>query len=347
LLRAANRTFYLRLQKLLDKCANIPAETGFPPDSSAIDASVHIAKAFIECARMPTETFNKAAILGSGLIGASIGLALKQRRLARHIIGLARRAETLAMAQKIGAIDTGTTHLEEALEGADLVIYATPVLPTFDLIEQTGRLAHLLGSASEVRPLLTDACSTKAQIVAAAQQHLPDSVDFVAGHPMAGLASSGPEHANGELFSGATWIFTPTEHTPPAALARATTFAMALDAVPLVLDADIHDQIVAQVSHLPHLLAVALTMQANELALLQPETWRVAAGGFRDMTRLAAGSAAVWRDICLTNSQAIAQALADFRGKLQQLEIWLQGQEGEALMENFEKAGQIRAGLKE
>jgi prephenate dehydrogenase len=164
---------------------------------------------------------------------------------------------------------------------------------------------------------------------------------------MAGSETSGPEHGNADLFEGATWILTPTQQTSETAASRAEAFALSLGAKPLILSPQVHDELVAAVSHLPHLLAVALMQQAGETAVFHSETWQVAAGGFRDMTRLAAGSAEIWRDICLTNASALAHALAEFRQRLEKIEEHINHHDADALVEILQQAHRQREGMKD
>jgi len=280
--------------------------------------------------------FEKVAILGPGLIGASFGLALKRQGLAKQVIGLARRESTLQTAKAVGGIDVGTTKLEEAVAGADLIFLATPVLAAINFLEEIGKLAQLF---SGKKVLVTDACSTKTEIVEAAMK-LPPGIKFIGGHPMAGAELTGPEHARADLFSGATWIITPTSDSEGKTIAALQEIVIALGANPLLVPPEEHDRLVASVSHLPHLLSVLLMEQAEEAGEEKPEIWKVAAGGFKDMTRLAAGSAEVWKDICLTNKAALVQVLEEFRARLEGLEKTIEAGEGEALEEILKSANQ-------
>jgi prephenate dehydrogenase len=278
--------------------------------------------------------FEKVAILGPGLIGASFGLALKRQGLAKEIVGLARRESTLKAARAVGGIDAGATKLEDAIAGADLIFLATPVLAAIDALEAIGKLAHLFAGK---KVILTDACSTKVELVEAAGK-LPAGLSFVGGHPMAGAELAGPEQARADLFCGATWILTPTTDSEEATTFAVQELVCALGAKPLQLSPEEHDTLVAAVSHLPHLLAVALMTQAAEAGEEKPEIWQVAASGFRDMTRLAAGSAEVWKDICLTNKASLIRALEEFRARLEGLEKVIAGDEAEALLEILQNA---------
>ncbi len=300
---------------------------------------------------MAERIYKKAAILGPGLVGASLGLALKARGLAGRVVGLARRESTLETATRVGAIDAGTRRLEEALEGADLVIFAAPVLATVALMEQVGRATGRFAEANRIGGLangafLTDVCSTKARVMEAAARSLPGTA-FVGGHPMAGGESSGPENSRADLFVGATWVITPGAQTSAEAVSQAEALARGLGAKPLLLSAEVHDELAAAVSHLPHLLATALMAQAGEAAAKHAETWRVAARGFKDMTRLAGGNPGVWKDICLTNAAPLVRALAAFRRRLEEMEAWLQEEDAQALEEALKGAREQQTRLTE
>jgi prephenate dehydrogenase len=296
---------------------------------------------------MADANFGKVAILGPGLIGASIGLALRKRGLAGEVVGLARKAATLEAAKQVGAIDAGTSSLQEVLEGADLIILAVPVIASISFIEEIGRLYPSLASDNKKRLLMTDVCSTKTELVNAAKKHLPPQIDFVGGHPMAGSEASGPQAARENLFEKATWILTPTSETSPEALAQMEALVKALGAKAFLLSPELHDKLVAEVSHLPHLLAVALTEEAFAAAQKNPQTWEVAATGLRDMTRLSEGNVEVWRDICLTNASAVVQALASLRSRLEKIEQMIAHRETEALEKLLEDARRHRLQLKD
>lgn len=239
----------------------------------------------------------KIAVLGLGLIGGSLGMAFRQTGVARQIAGYDRDPGTTQRALARGAITHMCNTVEEAVQQADLVVLAVPILALPKLFE---RMAPALKPGA----LVTDTASTKAQVLTWASTLLPANVVFVGGHPMAGREYSGIEAAEEGLFEGCTYCLTPTTQTPAEALAQLSEIVQRLGAHPLVLDSGQHDYLVAGISHVPFVLSSVLVQ-----ALCRDEDWpdmtRLAAGGFRDMSRLAAGSPAMYRDICLTNKEAI------------------------------------------
>jgi len=253
--------------------------------------------------------FRRAAIVGVGLIGGSLGMALRQRGLAREVVGFARRKETLDAAESLGAIDRRAASAPEAVSGANLVVLAAPIQAIIDRLREIA--PHISRGA-----LVTDVGSTKQRIVAAAARYLPDGVNFVGGHPMAGSEQAGVASATPDLFEGATWLITPNHNTRPSALRKLQRLVVALGARPLIISPAEHDRLVAGVSHLPHMAAVALVEIAAQLAKCDDRVWQVAATGFRDATRLASGDPAVWRDICVTNKNAMRASLRALRARL-------------------------------
>ncbi len=248
-------------------------------------------------------TCDTLTIVGVGLIGGSVGLAARARGVARHILGVGRSAESLDAARRLGAIDCGGRDLAEAARQSDFVLFCTPV----DRIAE-----QVLTAAAVCRPgtVLTDAGSTKDTIVRALDGRLPDGVTFVGGHPLAGSEKRGPEHARADLFEGRLVILTPTPRTDPAAVERVAGFWRALGARVQCLNAQDHDDALAVTSHLPHLVAAAL---ANTL----PDHLRpLAATGFRDTARVAAGDPDLWAAIFAQNRGAVLAALARLADRL-------------------------------
>lgn len=246
--------------------------------------------------------FDKAVIVGAGLIGGSIGMALRRRELVRHVVAVARSDETLRAALARGAADSATRALTEAVAGADLVVLAAPVSL---IVEHLGLIADAVSSAC----LVTDVGSVKAPIVASAEKALPYPGRFVGGHPLAGSERRGIAAARPELLEGATWILTPTAVTDEAALDRVEDLVARLGARSLLLSPREHDELLARTSHLPHLVAAALVNVVAARAKEQAETLEVIGQGLRDTTRIAAGDASLWADIVLANADALVAAL--------------------------------------
>ncbi len=245
--------------------------------------------------------FNRVAIIGLGLIGGSIGLALHKMKAARQVAGYDLGRGVCAQARKSGAVDETPASLVDVVRGADLVILATPVGAMRVLLQD---IAPMLSPDTVV----TDVASTKAQVISWADQFLPTNVFFVGGHPMAGKEVSGVEAADAELFKNRIYCLTPTSHTNPAAIGKMSSFVEMLGARVRFLGPEEHDDQVAGVSHLPFLASIALMSTVAEDA-----TWGdaslLASTGFRDTTRLAAGNPEMYRDICLTNSAVITRRL--------------------------------------
>ncbi|BDI30317.1 hypothetical protein CCAX7_23680 [Capsulimonas corticalis] len=242
-------------------------------------------------------------------MGGSLGLALRQRRLAHRVIGVGRDAGRLATAVSLGAIDTFQTDIAAGVADADVVVLCSTI----------GHILEILpGVLKAVKPgaIVTDVGSTKTTIVEAAG----DFPRFVGSHPMAGSERGGVEAATALLYQEATWAITPTDTTDPVALRGVTALAQEVGATTLLLDPKAHDAMVAVTSHLPHVLATSLMRSAATAARRLPQTPRLSAGSFADMTRVSASPAPIWRDICLTNKNAVLAAIAEFRGELNALE---------------------------
>ncbi|PFG74427.1 prephenate dehydrogenase [Tepidiforma thermophila] len=250
---------------------------------------------------------NRIAIIGTGLIGASIGLGLAARPNRNYeIVGVDRDRSHARTAKKLGALDREVGSLEEAVDRAGMVIVATPVMAARRILEDVGR--YLVPGA-----VVTDVCSTKAEVMRWAAEYLPENVHFVGGHPMAGREKSGPEAASATLFQGATWAVTPSPRADERAVQAVLGLVEALGAVPLYIDPAEHDQYAAAVSHVPLLASVALFRMVRD-----SQGWEDAAllagPGFRDVTRLASGDPTMARDIMLTNREAVLHWI----GRLQQ-----------------------------
>lgn len=265
--------------------------------------------------------YRKVAIVGVGLIGGSIGLALKQRGLAEKVVGIGRRQSSLDRALSVKALDDGGTDLETGVDGAELVVVATPVAEIADLV---CRAAAAAGNSA----LVTDAGSTKATICADVESRLASAAgQFVGSHPLAGDHRTGPENARGDLLADRTVVVTPTASTPAETVAKVEAFWQSLGAEVTRLSPAEHDEAVAATSHLPHLVASAL-------AAATPAQWlHLASTGWADTTRIAAGDSQLWAQIFAQNRPALLEALHCFEEKLQLLhtglteENWLELQQ--------------------
>lgn len=281
--------------------------------------------------------FDTVAIVGVGLIGGSLGMALRERGLARRVLGIPRRPETIDEALSIGAIDDGTLDLARVAE-AELVVLAPPVLTIPPLVE---------AMAPHLRPgaVVTDVGSTKSALMKRLRPLLPAQVDLVGGHPMAGSERGGVLAGRPDLFEAAIWVLTRAERTRTENVERLKTLVSRLGAVAVEMDPDLHDAAVARISHLPHVAAAALAAATPAEGLSGDLLRLLVAGGFKSTTRIASSPPEMWRDICLTNREAILAALDDFEGALAAFRAALQAGDPEALHAAFAAGKQARDDL--
>ena len=250
----------------------------------------------------------RLGIVGTGLIGASIGFAAKRAGVSR-VQGYDFSEATAEAARERGAVDAVAIQVEE-LEPSELVVVAVPVIA----------LPTVVATVLEVEEwTVTDVGSTKASVVDGA----PDPTRFVGGHPVTGAESRGPENATAELFDGATWFLTPTAQTDPERYRLVHGFVSALGAKPVAIDPYAHDRLVALTSHLPHALANVLVNQAGSERIDGHEPLAAAGGSLRDMTRVAGANPRIWVDIFLDNADALGAALSEHRRRVEQLEAAL------------------------
>lgn len=268
------------------------------------------------------------AIAGLGLMGGSLGLALRGH--VQRVVGVARRAETLQQAQDIGAIDAGYTTLAEGAAEADIVVLATPVSVILAQIEQLGRLARQGRLRAGV--VITDMGSTKAQICDALDR-LPASVQPIGAHPMCGKETSGLEAADAALYHGAPFVLCPLLHTAPQTAALMGALAQAVGACPLEIDPTRHDRLAAAISHAPYLASLAAFAAAADVAQGDALAWRLAAGGFRSTTRLAGSDPTMMADILLSNRDAVLAQLDHMQAHLARLAALLTTGDGARLRE--------------
>ena len=280
----------------------------------------------------------KVAVLGIGLIGGSLSLALKKYHPALHIVGF-DVSEALDEALSRKAIDVPAASAEAAVREADVVVLAAPIAKILKLTKQI---------APHLKPgtIVTDVGSVKNPIVSYAREVLPEHITFIGGHPMAGSEKSGVHHADPFLFENATYVLCPTEKTDQVTFAKKyADFVALIESVGariIVLEADRHDRIAAAVSHLPQLLAVALTNYVGRLHDNDDAFLRLAAGGFRDMTRIAGSTFDIWHDILAANEGPVLDMLAGFAAELQKTRNKLIEGDLQRTRQDFEKARSCR-----
>jgi len=279
--------------------------------------------------------WQKITLVGIGLLGGSLGLAIKQRRLAARVEGFVRRPAAVAECEALGIVDAASNDLRGAVEGAELVILCTPLGMMADLSRQ-------LLPALKPGAIVTDVGSVKATVV----QELEPMIQgagrhFLGSHPMAGGEKTGASAARADLFQNTLCIVTPTSKTDWAVVDKVKEFWRDVGSTTLLLSADVHDDLVSRSSHLPHVVAAELANYVLSPAH-PPEQAAVCANGFRDTTRIASGSPEMWRDIVLANRKNVARALGVFVEDLQEFKRALEQGNREAVEEFFDKAKQRR-----
>jgi prephenate dehydrogenase len=277
----------------------------------------------------------KIAIFGVGLIGGSFALALKQAHAVGHVAGVGRSAASLVRAQELGIIDSIASSVEDAVAGADLVLVAAPVA-------QTGAILGAIKPYLAAGTVVTDAGSTKSDVIAAARAALGEKIaQFVPGHPIAGRESNGPEAAIPDLYVGKKAVLAPLPENAETDVERVAQAWRQCGAIIHRLSAQEHDRVFAAVSHLPHLLAYALV---DEIAN-KPHAdllFQFAASGFRDFTRIAGSSPEMWRDISLANQTALLEELDAYMARLTVLRAHLAAGDGMAIEAVYANAQRAR-----
>lgn len=287
--------------------------------------------------------FDTVALVGIGLLGGSLGMALRERQQARQVVAVARRPETVQRALELGVADRGCTEPREGIAEADLVVLCTPVLAMPALVEQIA--GHLKPGA-----VVTDVGSTKSFLARELPRRLRPENPYVGGHPMAGSEKFGVEASRADLFVEATYLLTPGPEVPVAAVERLEQWVAGLGARPVRLEPQAHDRAVAGVSHLPHVVAAALATavgaaEGTDSGVGRDMLRQLIAGGFRSTTRVAASSPEMWRDICLTNRKELLEMLRQFETELAHFALALEERDGAALLQAFEQARAVREDL--
>lgn len=279
--------------------------------------------------------WQKITLVGVGLLGGSIGLAVKQRRLAGQVVGFVRRARSVTECIQAGVVDSADTDLERAVEGADLIILCTPIA---QMAELTLKMRPVLKKGA----ILTDVGSVKSSLATELEPLLAGSgVEFIGSHPMAGAEKMGVAAARADLFARAICAVTPTVRSRKDAVRKVEEFWKNLGGIPLRLTPELHDDLVSRSSHLPHVVAAELANYV--LSPVHPkEQAELCATGFRDTTRIASGSPEMWRDICLANRKNLGRVLGVFIEDLQEFQHALGQGDVKTIEEFFTKAKERR-----
>lgn len=287
---------------------------------------------------MTAPIYDKVALIGLGLIAGSMAHAMRDNGLARQIIGYARSAETRATAREIGLCEVCET-AAAAVDGADLVVLAVPVGAMGEVMAEIA--AHLKPGA-----VVTDVGSVKQAVIDAVAPHLPQGVHFIPGHPLAGTEHSGPRSGFATLFVNRWWLLTPTADVPVPEVARLRALLEGMGAKVDTMEPAHHDLVLAVVSHTPHLIAYTMVGVADHLRRVsQSEVIEYSASGFRDFTRIAASDPTMWRDVFLTNKDAVLDILGRFTEELFVLQRAIRMGDGAHLHDYFTRTRAIRRGI--
>ena len=286
-----------------------------------------------------TQIYERVALIGLGLIASSMAHAMRRAGLAGEIVGTARSVETREIAREIGFCDRIVDTASEAVAGADLVVLAMPV----GAMEAVAReISPYLSKGATV----TDVGSVKRAVVDAVAPHMPDHVDFIPGHPLAGTEHSGPRSGFAELFENRFTILVPDDNADAEAVARLTRFWQGMGAKVETMEVDHHDLVLAVTSHTPHLIAYTMVGVADALRrVTDSEVIKYSAAGFRDFTRIAASDPTMWRDVFLNNKEATLEILGRFTEELFALQRAIRTGDGDHLFEYFTHTRAIRRGI--
>ncbi|MFD1343527.1 prephenate/arogenate dehydrogenase family protein [Litorisediminicola beolgyonensis] len=285
--------------------------------------------------------YERVALIGLGLIASSMFWAMKRGGVAGHVSGYARSEATRDTARRIGLCHTVCDSIAEAVADADLVVLAVPV-------GAMGAVAAEIAPHLKPGATVTDVGSVKRTVITEVGPHLPETVHFIAGHPLAGTEHSGPESGFSTLFDNRFTLLVPVEGTDPEAVARLRTFWERLGARVEEMDAEHHDLVLAVTSHTPHLIAYTMVGVADDLRrVTDSEVIKYSAAGFRDFTRIAASDPTMWRDVFLNNKEATLEILGRFTEELFALQRAIRTGDGDMLFDYFTRTRAIRRGILE
>lgn len=288
---------------------------------------------------MSAAMFEKIALIGLGLIGSSLGHAIKRSGLGTHVSGHARSAETRKTALEIGFVNSVHESAAEACEDADLIVLCVP-------LGAYGAVAAEIVRSLKAGAILTDVGSVKGAAISDLKAHLPAGVHLIPGHPIAGTEQSGPEAGFAELFDQRWCILTPEEDVDEKSVEKLSDFWQACGSNVEIMSAQHHDLVLAITSHVPHLIAYNIVGTAADLEeVTRSEVIKFSAGGFRDFTRIAASDPTMWRDVFLANKEAVLEMLGRFNEDLSALQRAIRWDDGDALFELFSRTRNIRRGI--
>ena len=285
------------------------------------------------------DAYGRVALIGLGLVASSMAHAIRRAGLADEIVGTAKSEESREIARELGFCDVVTDTLADAVDDADLVVLAVPVGVMGTVASEIG--PHLKSGAT-----LTDVGSVKRAVVEAVAPHVPEGVNFIPGHPLAGTEHSGPRSGFAELFENRWCILLPDSSTDLDALDRLKEFWRGMGAYVEEMDVDHHDLVLAVTSHCPHLIAYTMVGVADDLRrVTDSEVVKYSAAGFRDFTRIAASDPTMWRDVFLNNKQATLEILGRFTEELFALQRAIRTGDAELLFDYFTRTRAIRRGI--
>jgi len=277
----------------------------------------------------------KLAVVGVGLIGGSLSLALKQAQAVGHVVGIGRGLPNLEKALELGVIDSFTTDVADGVADADVVFLATPVL-TLSVVARRAVESMKPGA------IMTDGGSVKGTVAAEIDPLMPANKFFVPGHPIAGTEKSGAEAAFATLYNDKRCILTPTDQTDNGALATVQKMWQVAGSEVVIMDVEKHDRILAAISHLPHMVAYSLVNAVGAYDRYSENILEYSAGGFRDFTRIASSDPTMWRDIAQTNRDALVEMMLQFEKFFAELREDVETGDGSRLFEFFERSKKSR-----
>lgn len=278
---------------------------------------------------------NKIVVIGMGLIGGSLGMTIKNKDLAKTVVGVSRSIDHLKEAKAKEALDDFSVDPIEVCKDADLVFVCTPIASIVPMIKT-------ISSVLKKGCIVTDVGSSKSQIVSEAEDAMPDGVFFVGGHPMAGSERSGIKAATKYLFEGTNYILTKTPKTSDEVLKKLADFIEKLDVKLSIMSPEKHDMAVAAISHMPLAVAVSLVNAIGGLGQEKDNSLRLASSGFRDTTRIASGNVEMGRDMFVTNKKAVLEMIGNFKAAVEELESSIKDGDISKINDHLERAKKLR-----